>query len=196
MDDNNVEAPAETPSDLSPSGPAPAVYHRWPPPLAALGFALSVSGAIVEIVWWKDAGYGWENLYRFLAAGAPFVWSFVLLLSGSALTWAHWRNSNPKGWATPGLLITSLWLLRITLGLAILALRWLWNQAGTDIVDASLPKKKQRKWRRRKPRTSRRGGRRKRKRRSKGRPGRKTRRYRGKTRGRRPQYNRRRRKRY
>ena len=196
MDEHNVEEPAEMPTDPSTTVPTPAARRRWPL-LAVLGLALSVSGGIVEIFWWEDAGYGWESLFRFFTAGAPFWWSVGLLLMGSALTWAHWRDSDRKGWAVPGLLITSIWSLRITLGLAILFIWWLWNQAGTDIVDAFLPKKKQRKRRRRKPSRSRKGRGRKRKRRSRGQRSRtrrpyKGKRYKGRTRGRRPKYKRRR----
>ena len=178
MDENNVEAPAETPTDLSTTAPSAAARRRWPP-LAVLGLVSSVSGGIVEVFWWKDAEYGWESLFRFFAAGAPFLWSFGLFSLGSALTWAHWRSYDRRGWAALGLLITSIWLFRITLGLAILLIRWLWNQAGTDIVDASPPKKKQRKRRRKKPSKSHKGRKRKR-------------RYKGRTRGRRPKNNRRR----
>lgn len=190
MDDNNIEQPAETPSDPSPAPPTPSV-HRWPPLLAALGFALSMSGAIVEIVWWKNAGYGWEGIYRFFASGAPFLWSLALLSLGSVLLWAHWRTSDRKRWALLGLVIASMWLVRLTLGLAILAIKWVWNQAGADIVDASMPKKKRRKRRRKKPRRSHKGRRRYRRRGSRGRQSRR-RRHKGRTRGRRPRRNRRR----
>jgi len=159
--------------------------------VTVLGLALSVSGGIVEIIWWKNAGYGWESIYRFFAAGAPFLWSVGLLLLGSALTWEHWRGSDRRGWAAAGLMITSIWLFRITLGLAVLFIRWLWNQAGPDIVDAALPKKKQRKRKRKKPSKSHKGRNRKRKRRSKGQRSKTQRRHKGRTRGRRPKYNRR-----
>ena len=141
---------ARAPADTSPISPQPVVRYRGPPPVATIGVALSALGAIVEIAWWKDAGYEPQSIYRFFTAGAPFWWSLGLSLTGSALTWAYWRNGDrSKWWGLPGVLMASMWLLRITLGLVLLAIGWVWNQFGMDIVDASLPEKKRRPRKRR-----------------------------------------------
>ena len=123
----------------------------------------------MEIVWWKDAGYEWQSIYRFFTAGAPFWWNLCLSLLGGVLSLAYWRNGDrPKWWGLPGLLIASMWAARMAFGFLVLAVKWLLNQFATDIVDASLPKKRRRKRKPKRRRNSQKSDRSKRRRGSKG----------------------------
>ena len=73
----------------------PARRYRYPPPVAAAGFALSLAGGLVELVWWLlQNDHGWRNFYRFLQSGTPFWWSLGLSTAGALLTYTHWYSGS------------------------------------------------------------------------------------------------------
>ena len=128
----------------------PAKRYKYPPPAAAAGFALSLAGALVELVWWLlQNDHGWRNVYRFLQTGAVFWWSLGLSTAGALLTACYWMfGRRSRWWAAPGLLMTAAGLIRLVVGLLLLLVIWLVGNYLLDLVGA-LPEPKRRRHRHR-----------------------------------------------
>ena len=113
------------------------------PWLAVVGFALSAAGGAVEVVWWLENGPTWSNLYLFLRAGTPFWCTVAFHIAGGIVTEIHWRTA-PEGrwWALPGRVLAIAWAIRVTLGVVLLLLQWVFKNHGSDLIDATSPKKR------------------------------------------------------
>ena len=107
----------------------------YSPLLPILGFVLSATGVGVETVWWYTNGFRWQNLYRFLLEGGVWLeWSVGLSLVGLILTGIHWKWGRRRWWSLIGGSASVLWLARITLGVLLVVLMWVWKQRGLDIL--------------------------------------------------------------
>ena len=108
-----------------------------PPPLPALSFTVSAVGAGIEAIWWNAHQASWHKLYRFLVEGGEWLWwSVGLSLVGLILTGSHWVwGVRSRWWSIPGGLIAVLWVGRMTLGLLLILLGWVWKQYGLDMLD-------------------------------------------------------------
>ena len=111
----------------------PALRRRCPPLLPTVGFLFSSAGVGIEAIWWNANGASWHNLYRFLLEGGEWLgWSIGLSGLGLILTGTHWKwGRRSRWWSIPGVLFAVLWLGRMTLGLILLLLKWIWKQFRT-----------------------------------------------------------------